>query len=44
MIDYDNPTVVDFFVILIALIGPVVYALFIDKYQKNTPDPRRRKF
>jgi len=44
MIDFDNPTVVDFAVILIALLGPVIYGLFIDKYQKNTPDPRRRKF
>jgi len=44
MIDFDNPTVVDFGVILVALLGPVIYGLWIDKFQKGTPDPRRRKF
>jgi hypothetical protein len=44
MIDLDMPTAVDFGVILIALVGPVIYSLFIDKWQRNTPDPRKRKF
>jgi len=44
MIDFDNPTVAAFGVILISLIGPVMYAFWIDKWKKDTPDPRHRKF
>ncbi len=44
MIDLDMPTLAGFGVILIALLGPVGYAFFIDKHKKGAPDPRTRKF
>lgn len=44
MFDVDNPTLVVSFVILIALVGPVMYSFWIDKWQRNTTDPRHRKF
>jgi hypothetical protein len=44
MIDLDNPTLVASGVILIALLAPVLYSFWIDKWMKDTPDPRRRKF
>ena len=44
MIDLDAPTLVVSGVILIALVAPVMYSFWIDKWQKDTPDPRHRKF
>ncbi len=44
MIDLDRPTLAGFFVIMIAFWAPYLYGLFLDKYQKDTPDPRRRTF
>ena len=44
MIDLDSPTLVLSFVILIALVCPVLYSFWIDKWQRNTADPRHRKF
>ena len=44
MIDLDNPTLVVSGVSLIALLCPVLYSFWIDKWQRDTPDPRRRKF
>ncbi len=44
MIDLDNPTLVVSGVILISLLCPVLYSFWIDKWQRDTPDPRHRKF
>jgi|GEM_PF-2452438 len=44
MIDLDAPTLCVSGVILIALLGPVFYSFFIDKWLRDAPDPRRRKF
>lgn len=44
MIDLDAPTLVVSGVILIALVGPLFYSMFIDKWMRDAPDPRRRKF
>jgi len=44
MIDLDMPTAAGMGVILLAFLGPYFYAFFIDKWAKDTPDPRRRTF
>ena len=44
MIDVDMPTVCGLGVILVAFFGPYLYAMFLDKWAKDTPDPRRRSF
>jgi len=44
MIDMDNPQFAAGLVILLALVGPVIYSLFIDKHKKGSPDPRKVKF
>lgn len=44
MIDLDRPTFAAFLIIMIAFWAPYLYSFFIDKYCKDTPDPRRRSF
>ncbi len=44
MIDLDMPTACGFGVCLIAFLGPYFYGFFLDKYEKDAPDPRRRTF
>jgi len=44
MIDLDNPQITGFCMVLIALIVPVIYALFVDNHKKGTEDPRTTKF
>ncbi|MDQ6950359.1 MAG: hypothetical protein Q9M26_01685 [Mariprofundales bacterium] len=41
MINFDNPQIAGLGVILIALIVPIIYSLFVDNHKKGTPDPRK---
>lgn len=44
MIDMDNPQFAAGLVILIALVVPLVYSLFVDNHKKGSPDPRKNVF
>ncbi len=44
MIDLDNPQFAAGLVILIALVCPLIYSLWVDKHKKGSPDPRTVKF
>ncbi len=44
MIDLDRPTLCVFGVIMIAFWAPYLYGFVIDKFKKDSPDPRRRTF
>ncbi len=44
MIDMDNPQFAGLLIILVALVVPLIYSLFVDNHKKGTEDPRTVKF
>ncbi|MDX8413138.1 MAG: hypothetical protein R8J85_03540 [Mariprofundales bacterium] len=40
MIDLDNPQITGMGLILVALLVPIIYGLFVDNHKKGTEDPR----
>lgn len=40
MLEVDNPPVVLFCIVVLVWVAPAIYALFVDKYDKNKPQIR----
>ena len=40
MLEIDNPPVMLFVWVLLALLAPIAYSFFVDKFEKNKPQIR----